>query len=163
MGVLDNIFGGDKGSAVPGGNVAKPLMIALLALLASRYMSGGGQKEVAPPPRQDMPPQPSSIPDESPGSIVGGLGGLLKQFQQAGLGEVVDSWINTGPNKTVAPGQIADALGPDVIDALSQRTRLPRDQVVAILSQLLPNAVDQLTPEGRLPTHQKAARLVGSA
>ena len=163
MGVLDSIFGGDKGSAVPGGNVAKPLMIALLALLASRYMSSGGQKEVSPPPRQDMPQQPSSIPVESPGSIVGGLGGLLKQFQQAGLGEVVDSWINSGPNKTVAPGQIADALGPDVIDALSQRTGLPRDQVVAILSQLLPKAVDQLTPEGRLPTHQEAARLVGSA
>jgi uncharacterized protein YidB (DUF937 family) len=162
MGVLDNIFGGDKGPAVPGGSVAKPLMIALLALLASRYMSGGGQKEVSPPLRQDMPPRPSSIPDESP-RIVGGLGGLLKQFQQAGLGEVVDSWINTGPNKTVAPGQIADALGPDVIDALSQRTGLPRDQVVAILSQLLPKAVDQLTPEGRLPTHQEAARLVGSA
>jgi uncharacterized protein YidB (DUF937 family) len=163
MGVLDNIFGGDKGSAVPGGNVAKPLMIALLALLASRYMSGGGQKEVSPPPHQGVPLQPSSIPDESPGSIVGGLGGLLKQFQQAGLGEVVDSWINTGPNNTVAPGQIADALGPDVIDALSQRTGLPRDQVVATLSQLLPKVVDQLTPEGRLPTHQEAARLVGSA
>jgi uncharacterized protein YidB (DUF937 family) len=161
MGVLDNIFGGDKGPAVPGGNVAKPLMIALLALLASRYMSSGGQKEVSPPPRQDTPPRPGSIPEESPGSIVGGLGGLLKQFQQAGLGEVVDSWINTGPNKTVAPGKIAEALGPEVIDTLSQRTGLPRDQVVAILSQVLPQAVDQLTPEGRLPTHQEVARLVG--
>ena len=50
-----------------------------------------------------------------------------------------------------------------MIDALSQRTGLPRDQVVAILSQLLPKAVDQLTPEGRLPTHQEAARLVGLA
>jgi hypothetical protein len=36
MGVLDSIFGTDKGPAVPGGNLAKPLMIALLALLASR-------------------------------------------------------------------------------------------------------------------------------
>jgi uncharacterized protein YidB (DUF937 family) len=159
--VLDNIFGGDKGPAVPGGNVAKPLMIALLALLASRYMSSGGQKEVSPSPRQDTPLRPESIPEESPGSILGGLGGLLKQFQQAGLGEVVDSWINTGPNKTVGPGKIAEALGPEVIDALSQRTGLPRDQVVAILSQVLPQAVDQLTPEGRLPTHQEVARLVG--
>jgi uncharacterized protein YidB (DUF937 family) len=160
MGVLDSIFGSDRGPAVPGGNVAKPLIIALLALLASRYMTGGGQKEVQSSPRQDLP-KPDSLPEESPGSIVGGLGGLLKQFQQAGLGEVVDSWINTGPNKTVAPGQIGEALGPEVIDALSQRTGLPRDQVVAILSQVLPKAVDQLTPEGRLPTHQEIARLVG--
>ena len=44
MGALDNIFGSDSSSAVPGGNVTKPLMIALLALLASRYMSGGSKQ-----------------------------------------------------------------------------------------------------------------------
>jgi len=37
---LSNIFGSDDGSAVPGGNVAKPLIIALLALFASRYLVG---------------------------------------------------------------------------------------------------------------------------
>ena len=110
MGVLDNIFGGDKGGAVPEER-EKPLMIALLALLASRYMSSGGQKEVSPSPRQDPSPPPSSIPDELPGSIVGGLGGLLKQFQQAGLGEVVDSWINTGRTKLSHPGRLPTLLG----------------------------------------------------
>jgi hypothetical protein len=47
MGLLDNIFGSasSSSSAVPGGNVTKPLVIALLALLASRYMSGG-KKEI---------------------------------------------------------------------------------------------------------------------
>jgi len=47
MGLLDNIFGGSSGSAVPGGNVTKPLMIALLALLASRYMSGSRKEPIA--------------------------------------------------------------------------------------------------------------------
>jgi hypothetical protein len=44
MGLLDNIFGSasSSSSAVPGGNVTKPLVIALLA---SRYMSGG-KKEI---------------------------------------------------------------------------------------------------------------------
>ena len=86
---------------------------------------------------------------------------MLKQFQQKGFGDTVDSWINTGPNKAAAPGQIAEALGPDVIDALTRRTGLPRDQVVTILSQVLPKAIDQLTPEGRLPLRQEMARLVG--
>lgn len=44
---------------------------------------------------------------------------------------------------------------------LSQRTGLPKDQIVQILSQVLPNAVDQLTPDGRMPTQQEIARLVG--
>jgi hypothetical protein len=75
-------------------------------------MSGGRQKELSPPPRQGIPPRPGSIPEESAGSIAGGLGGLLKKFQDAGLGEVIDSWISTGPDKTVASGQIAMHLGP---------------------------------------------------
>ncbi len=62
MGVLDSIFGSEKGPAVPGGNVAKPLMIALLALLASRYMAGGGQKELPTAPPQDTAPiRPASL------------------------------------------------------------------------------------------------------
>ena len=40
MGLLDNIFGSSSDPAVPGGNISKPLMIALLALLA-RYMTSG--------------------------------------------------------------------------------------------------------------------------
>ena len=81
-------------------------------------------------------------------------------MQQNGFGEAVNSWINTGPNTAVAPDQIPDALGPDVIDTLSRRTGLSKDQVLQILSQILPNAVDQLTPQGRLPTQQEMARLM---
>ena len=73
MGLLDNVFGSGSGSAVPGGNVTKPLMIALLALLASRYMSGGS-KEAPASARPDAPKLPDSMPDPSPGTIVGGLG-----------------------------------------------------------------------------------------
>jgi uncharacterized protein YidB (DUF937 family) len=154
MGLLDNIFGGGSGSAVPGGNVTKPLMIALLALLASRYMSGSRKA----PDAESVPTSPGGADEISPGSVVGGLGGLLKQFQDAGFGDIAKSWIGTGPNEPAAPRDIADALGPDMIDALSQRTGLPREQVTAILSQVLPQAVDKLTPHGRLPTQEELAR-----
>jgi uncharacterized protein YidB (DUF937 family) len=163
MGLLDSVFGSDSSSAVPGGNVTKPLMIALLALLASRYMSGGAKgasKDTSSPTGPDVStPSGASLPD--PGTIAGGLGGLLKQFQQAGFGDAINSWVNTGPNKSVAPAQVSDALGPEVIDTLSQRTGLPRDQVASILSQVLPQIVDQLTPEGRLPTQHEVARFMG--
>jgi uncharacterized protein YidB (DUF937 family) len=39
-------------------------------------------------------------------------------------------------------------------------TRLPKEQILQILSQILPNTVDKLTPEGRLPTKQEMARLM---
>lgn len=160
MGFLDNIFGSESGSAVPGGNLSKPLMIALLALLASRYMSGGSKDAPAASP-ESAPSSPGSLPDTSPGTVLDGLGGLLKQFQQKGLSDAINSWIKTGPNKDVGPGQISDALGPEVIDALSKRTGIPKDQIAQILSQVLPKTVDHLTPEGRLPTQHEMARLVG--
>jgi uncharacterized protein YidB (DUF937 family) len=85
---------------------------------------------------------------------------LLKQFQQNGFGDAVNSWVNTGPNKSVTADQVSKALNPDIIDALSQRLRLPKEQILQILSQILPNTVDKLTPEGRLPTKQEIVRLM---
>jgi uncharacterized protein YidB (DUF937 family) len=158
-----NIFGSESGSAVPGGSVTKPLVIALLALLASRYLSGGGQEQTqAPTPQMPKLPEPKAQAptDGSPGSILDGLGGLIEQFQKKGLGDAIDSWINPGNNKPVAPDQVSVALGGDVIDELSRRTGLSRDQVVAELARMLPNVVDKLTPDGRLPTQQEIMRLM---
>jgi len=156
--MAQSIFGSDGGPALPGGNVAKPLMVALLALLASRYFGGGKKQEPAAPAPSLPGSAPQSAPD--PGNILDGLGGLIKQFQQKGLGDTVDSWIATGKNKDVAPDQVSNALGGDIVDELSRRTGLPRDQVVAELARMLPNMVDKLTPNGRLPTQQELMRLV---
>ena len=85
MGLPDNVLGSDSSSAVPGGNVTKPLMIALFALLASRYMSGGSKEAPVSARPDPAPTSPTSLPDASPGDVLGGLGGLLKQFQQSGF------------------------------------------------------------------------------
>jgi uncharacterized protein YidB (DUF937 family) len=152
-----NIFGSESNPAVPGGSLAKPLIIALLALLASRAMSGGQKKAPV-----EMPKLPEAVPEpaEDPGSVLDGLGGLIDQFQKKGLGDVIDSWVNRGTNKGVAPDQVSVALGGDVVNELSRRTGLSRDQVVAELARMLPNVVDKLTPDGRLPTQQEIMRLM---
>ena len=95
------------------------------------------------------------------GSIVsGGLGDLLKQFQQNGHGEAADSWVGTGPNKTISPNDLAGALGADKINALAAQTGMSHDELLQGLSEYLPKVVDQLTPQGRLPTEQEAGRLL---
>ena len=155
-----NIFGSDSSLAVPGGSLTKPLVIALLALLASRYMSGGQKQAPAPEAPRLPESMPGSTPDTSPGSVLDGLGGLIDQFQKKGLGDVIDSWVNRGTNTSVAPVQVSVALGGDVVDELARRTGLSRDQVVSELARMLPNVVDKLTPDGRLPTRQEIMRLM---
>lgn len=61
-------------------------------------------------------------------------------------------WVSTGPNKPVQPAQIKQAIGPDVLGDLAQKTGLSEDEILLRLSQNLPEAVDKYTPDGRLPT-----------
>ncbi len=158
-----NMFGSNQNPSVPGGNVAKPLIIALLALLAARAFGGKGGEGAAKPEPAPRIPQPQSEPNAlpDPGSILDGLGGLIKQFQRKGLGDAIDSWINTGANKDISPREVSSALPGDVVDELARRTGLSRDQVLGELAKMLPNTVDRLTPQGRLPTQAELQRLLG--
>ena len=93
-------------------------------------------------------------------AISGGLGDLLKQFRQKGLGDAAQSWIGTGPNKAISPQDLESALGADTLDTLSQHTGMGRDALLNGLSRQLPRFVDQLTPNGRLPTKEEAAKML---
>src|SRR3954452_11857242 len=84
------------------------------------------------------------------GMLSGGLNDLVESFKQNGQGEVADSWIGKGPNQAVAPHQLEQAIGPDVLGTLSAKTGLSRDEFLSRLSCNLPDAVDKYTPEGRL-------------
>jgi uncharacterized protein YidB (DUF937 family) len=95
------------------------------------------------------------------GTVVnGGLGGLLKQLQQSGQSDVTHSWVGTGPNKNISQRDLANALGSDTLDQLSQQTGMDRGDLLSGLSQYLPHFVDRLTPDGRVPTDEEAERMV---
>ena len=63
-----------------------------------------------------------------------------------------DSWVASGPNKQIAPPQLEQAIGPDVLQTLSQQTGLSREEILSRLSKNLPEAVDKYTPQGRIPS-----------
>src|SRR5215472_17039275 len=140
-------------SAFPGGNVGKPLMLALGALLASGVLFGGkGQTASASA-------QPTTDTSD-PGGVIGGLGGLVTKLQQGGLGDVVNSWVGSGQNQPVSPGQLGSALGTGVIKTLSQMTGISEDELTKQLSQVLPGVVNGLTPNGRLPTVAELSKMM---
>jgi uncharacterized protein YidB (DUF937 family) len=103
-------------SAVPGGNIGKPLMIAFIALLASVALFRGSSTDAT----ANAGPQPKS--DEGSGGLLGGLGGLLQRLQKGGLGDVASSWVGNGQNQPMSPNKLGPALGSDIIKTLAQRS-----------------------------------------
>jgi uncharacterized protein YidB (DUF937 family) len=82
---------------------------------------------------------------------TGGLQGLVQRFAQKGLGDIVSSWVSTGPNLAVSGGQIQSTLGSEAISSLAQRAGVAPDVASSLLAQVLPGIVDKLTPEGKIP------------
>lgn len=153
-GGLGGGFGGPLGGALGGavlggmgrGGRGSPVMKALLLVLAAKAAHGYIQRR-----------QTGQAGGQGGGGLLGGvaagggLGALVEQFTRNGHGDAVNSWIGRGPNQKLPPNQLAEALGPDTVEALEQETGLDRDTVLAELSETLPEAVDQLTPDGAAP------------
>jgi len=141
-------------SAFPDPNVSKPLTDALGALLGSNVLTGGGAGQTA-----SMGSQPTTDTSDA-GGLLGGLGGLLNKLEQGGLGDQTKSWVGTGQNQPVSPGQLGQALGPNIIKTLSQMTGVSEDQLTKQLSQGIPVIVNWMTPNGRLPTVAELSKMI---
>ncbi len=74
----------------------------------------------------------------------GGINGLLEAFKQGGLGAVVQSWMSQGENLPIAPAQLQQVLGHNMVDDLVSKTGLNQDSVLNHLSSLLPVVVDKI-------------------
>lgn len=157
-----------------------PSLVALLGLLAvAGYQNRGKIAEVLGGLKQEQGagPDPNNPQESGPGGMLGKLGGLLggasagsvlsgglrdlvDRFKQNGQGQAADSWVKAGPNQQLGADQLEQAIGPDVLNTLSQQTGLSREELLSRLTRELPAAVDKFTPEGRLPTEDEAARLI---
>jgi uncharacterized protein YidB (DUF937 family) len=182
MGLIDVLNGmqngphGPRGSSSSSSGGMSPVTMAILGLLAYKALkSFTGQPGTATSaPSAPAPTQAGSggglgdilkgglgglLAGGAAGSVLsGGLNDLLKQLQQNGQGEVTKSWVGNGPNKTISSDDLAKALGADQVNALSAHSGLSRDDLLASLSEYLPQAVDHLTPDGRVPTDQEISR-----
>ena len=84
-------------------------------------------------------------------TISKGLTDLVDAFGASGQGDKAKSWVSTGDNQQVSGDQVAQALGEDTLGNLMKQTGLTRDDLLARLAKVLPEAVDKLTPDGKIP------------
>ena len=182
MGLLDVLNGmqhGPRGPSTPSQSSGgmSPLTMAILGLLAWKAVKHLTASQPGAAPAQVPPPTPAGsgmsgggigdvlkgglgglLGGAAAGSVIsGGLGDLMKQFQQGGQSETANSWVGSGANKAISPGDLANALGADQINSLTSQTGLSRDELLNGLSQYLPQVIDHLTPDGRLPTEDEVS------
>lgn len=128
MGILDDLMkqgGGESGGGLLAMAAKNPQAIAaIVSLLSGRDSSVGGS---------------------------GGLGGLIDLFQKKGLGDMMSSWISTGPNPPISPAQVVDVLGQDTVKQFATKAGVPHSEAGSLLASLLPAAIDHLTPQGKAP------------
>lgn len=123
MGLMDEL--GKQIGNLAGSAMKNPQTLsALMSLLSSRDTSVGGS---------------------------GGLGGLIQAFQGKGLGDVMSSWISTGPNAEISAKQVDQVLGSDVLRQFADKAGVPHHEAGGVLANLLPSVIDQLTPGGQVP------------
>ena len=80
----------------------------------------------------------------------GGVGGLVEKFNQAGLADVVGSWIGTGANANISAEQITAVIGHGPLADIAAKMGVTPQQAGETLAGLLPEAIDRLTPGGML-------------
>jgi uncharacterized protein YidB (DUF937 family) len=134
----------------------------ILGEILKQVLTGGGPPQQAPrqPAPQPKGPPPGMPSPEDLGDILGQIFGggsaqklpdVVRQFEEKGMREQVDSWVRTGPNRPVERRQIEDVFGGRELEELARRRGVDRDQLADVLAKYIPRIIDELTPSGQLP------------
>jgi uncharacterized protein YidB (DUF937 family) len=124
MGMLDSLLGGQLGGLAEMAMKNPQVISAVVSLLSSKDASVGG---------------------------TSGLGGLIQAFEGRGMGDMVSSWISTGPNPPISSSQITEVLGHGTLTQFAAKAGVPDQEAGGLLAALLPAVIDHLTPQGKVP------------
>jgi uncharacterized protein YidB (DUF937 family) len=83
---------------------------------------------------------------------LGGIQGLVKKFEKAGLGPTIHSWIGSGKQLPITPAEITKVLGNDTISQMANKTGFSVNDVGQKLAEILPPTISRLTPGGKFPS-----------
>lgn len=128
-----------------------------LANVLQELLRGASPDTTAPASAPSAPStaSPPSAPQASTSEFPNGLADLLAKLEAAGLGDQVKSWVGTGQNAPVEPGDLGSALGAQTITKMADHAGVSQDDLLTQLAKVLPGLVDKLTPDGRFPTSQR--------
>lgn len=121
----------------------------LLKTLADAVLSGkGGQANLMTMVMKNPKLMQAAMGLLAKDSPVGGLTGLVTNFQKAGLGDVIGSWLGNGPNKAISSNDIQKVLGGGVLDQLAAKANMTPSDASNVLSKAMPAMIDKVSPKG---------------
>lgn len=123
MGLLDSILGGAAGQLLGGGGAGAG--------------AGGAQSNVLSAVMMLLQQN-------------GGLGNVISQFEQSGLGSQAASWVGTGANQSISGDQLSQVFGSGAIGQIASQLGMDHGQASGALAQLLPEVINHLTPQGQV-------------
>lgn len=143
MSLLNTILGA-AGSMMGGQQTqqpANPMLNIVLSLLANKGSAGaaGGLGALG------------GLLGGGANQSTGGLPALIGQMQNAGLGNVLESWIGKGSNLPISGEQMQQVLGSDTLNQIASQLGLSQGEAGGQLADLLPEVIDKLTPDGAAP------------
>jgi uncharacterized protein YidB (DUF937 family) len=80
----------------------------------------------------------------------GGMGAVLKRFQQQGYGRQAQSWVATGDNQPLDEQAVQQVVGQGELAQMAERLGVPEQEVAQAFAEIMPEMVNQLTPKGEL-------------
>jgi uncharacterized protein YidB (DUF937 family) len=132
----------------------------ILGQILKQVIEGAGAPPAPAPQRQAPQQPPPGMPSPNDlgdilGQIFGGgaapkLPDVVRQFEERGMRDQVDSWVRTGPNKPVDRRQIEDVFGQRELEQIAKSRGIDRDQLAEVLARYIPKIIDELTPQGQL-------------
>jgi uncharacterized protein YidB (DUF937 family) len=188
--VLKGMQNGPHGgsSSAPGSSGMSPITMGLLALLAYKAWQAHSSSAGVPAPTNagsgslgsgglgdilgglfgGRAGSPAGSNWLTPLTTGGGLGAVISEGLRKLVGDMqsnpnnraAQSWVSTGPNEDISENDLARTLGPDTLNALTEKTGMTREQLLKALRTALPDAVNELTPDGRLPTQQELSQRI---
>ncbi len=132
----------------------------ILGQILKQVIEGAGAPPAPAPQRQPPQQPPPGMPSPNDlgdilGQIFGGgaapkLPDVVRQFEERGMRDQVDSWVRTGPNKPVDRRQIEDVFGQRELEQIAKSRGIDRDQLAEVLARYIQKIIDELTPQGQL-------------
>lgn len=100
-------------------------------------------------PDENVSPMGAAL-EELLGGERGSLPELADRFTQAGLGNIMLSWIGNGPNLPISTRDLRHVLGEERVEDLATLAGMSSGDFLVHLVRALPAAVHRMTPEGAM-------------